>query len=296
LLSHIFDINKLLAICFGLFISVFSVLGDFLASYYKRYNKVKDYSNLIPAHGGVLDRFDSLIMASAGFYALLMLDFTNPNVFYFMVYVFAFLLLFLIGELAYHSLQSEVEISRKWVHIASGLLCLTFPIYINNHLLVMLLCVNFIFILLLSKHFYFLPSINKIDRKSYGSMLFPVSVYCCFLCFQYYNNQYFYFYLPILILAVCDPVAALVGKKWPLGKYKVGNDYKTLIGSMAFFVSCFLILLVSLSAFMPLNSLATIIMGSFLIAMSTTLVEAFSRNGFDNLTIPSSVILCLIMF
>ncbi|MBC8173393.1 MAG: phosphatidate cytidylyltransferase, partial [Chitinophagales bacterium] len=53
----------ILLICCILIIAALS--GDWLASYYKRKHSVKDYSNLIPGHGGVLDRFDSWIFASA---------------------------------------------------------------------------------------------------------------------------------------------------------------------------------------------------------------------------------------
>lgn len=44
-------------------ISFFAFLGDLLASYIKRTFKIKDFSKLLPGQGGVLDRFDSFILA-----------------------------------------------------------------------------------------------------------------------------------------------------------------------------------------------------------------------------------------
>ena len=45
----------------GLFISVISQIGDLNASYIKRVHKIKDFGNIFPGHGGMFDRFDSLI-------------------------------------------------------------------------------------------------------------------------------------------------------------------------------------------------------------------------------------------
>jgi phosphatidate cytidylyltransferase len=45
-----------------------ALAGDLLASWYKRVHNVKDYSSIIPGHGGVLDRFDSFIFAGAAWW------------------------------------------------------------------------------------------------------------------------------------------------------------------------------------------------------------------------------------
>ncbi|MBR3539814.1 MAG: phosphatidate cytidylyltransferase, partial [Eubacterium sp.] len=49
-----------------------AVIGDLAASAIKRNNDVKDYGKLIPGHGGVMDRFDSMIFtAPIIYYAIL---------------------------------------------------------------------------------------------------------------------------------------------------------------------------------------------------------------------------------
>ncbi len=62
---------------FILLISTISQLGDIIISYFKRLSKIKNTGNIIPGHGGLLDRIDGMIFAFPTYYLISLMGYTN---------------------------------------------------------------------------------------------------------------------------------------------------------------------------------------------------------------------------
>jgi phosphatidate cytidylyltransferase len=68
------EINLIHFAITGFLCGIASEVGDLAASYIKRYTGIKDFGNIIPGHGGILDRFDSIL-------------FTAPIIYYYFVII-----------------------------------------------------------------------------------------------------------------------------------------------------------------------------------------------------------------
>lgn len=210
------------------------------------------------------------------------------------ILAFAFLIIFGLGEAILKFFKVKAEFTRKTVHISSGILTMLFPVLIKNHWLVLILCGSFFVILIVSKIKGYLNAIHGVDRITYGSMLFPIAVYGCYVIAEQLQS-WVYFLAPIQIMAISDMLAAIVGQKCQYKPYNIFGHTKTLSGSLAFFLSAFLILLIFMLLFSPLTS-EHIIFTSIVIAFITTLVEAISHKGIDNFSIPMTVLCLLYVF
>ena len=68
--QYIFIINMKLAAIIGILIPFTATLGDFIESKYKRDANKKDSGNIIPGHGGILDRMDALMITIPTIYII----------------------------------------------------------------------------------------------------------------------------------------------------------------------------------------------------------------------------------
>lgn len=67
------DLGFMFMITVGIACGIFAQLGDLTASLFKRICDIKDFGNLIPGHGGILDRIDSILFCLPVVYAIVLL-------------------------------------------------------------------------------------------------------------------------------------------------------------------------------------------------------------------------------
>lgn len=214
------------------------------------------------------------------------------------IYLIAISFLLVFNELSYRRLELEGEITRKFAHFTATLSTITFPYLFTDHWYVLVLALIFFNILFISRNGTQLKSIHDINRKSVGSYLLPLAIYLTFLISHLLNNRFLYI-LPILVLAICDPVAGILGLNLKKNNRNIRifgyNTKKTVLGSVSFFVSCFIVSVIALYFQRMVFDLKTFWLALCIAAMSA-MVELFSWRGTDNLTIPMSVLLMLVLF
>lgn len=72
------SVNYLFAVTFAVAASMLAIIGDLVASLIKRQSGIKDFGNLLPGHGGLLDRFDSVLFVAP----IMMLALRAVKIFY----------------------------------------------------------------------------------------------------------------------------------------------------------------------------------------------------------------------
>lgn len=180
------------------------------------------------------------------------------------------------------------EMTRKLVHFASGAVCLTFSHVFASHWTVLVLCIGFAGLMVLTKKYGLLPSVHGVARESQGGLYYPLAVYLSFFIAARIQSPDLYV-IGILVLAVSDSLAALVGGRYGFKLYVVEEDTKSLEGSVIFFLATFLAVHLILLLLSRVDPAVSVLAGIY-IALLITAFESISLEGSDNLVIPIGTI------
>ncbi len=203
-----------------------------------------------------------------------------------------YLVIFVTAELWRAFGKPQTETTRKFVHFGSGAVCLTFSYLFSSHWTILVLGIVFVAIMMITKKTGLLKSVHDVQRISGGSIYYPIAVYLSFLIAGTAGKPQFYL-IAILVLALSDSFAALIGGQYGFKLYKVEEDHKSLEGSVAFFLSTFIIVLTGLLLLSTTGRAESILIAVY-IALLITAFEAISLSGADNLFIPIGTLVVLL--
>ena len=280
---------------FGIFVCFCSLFGDLAASAFKRAFNAKDFGNLLPGQGGMLDRFDSFLASGAavgilGFLTFFSADQIDWNIAAYLGCSLILAGILLWGELIYFLFRMKAEYSRIFSHVFAGILCIFLIKLFTSEWYIISICAQSAIFIFLTKKTGIFGSHNKVIRNTNGSSLFFVGILLTYIL-SIVRNDISLYILPVSILTISDPVASLSGLNRNSGFLPRRSglvSVKTYAGSLGFFVSAFIILEFGLFFCYDFSPIRILIF-SLIISLVATITEAISSNGTDNLFIPLSV-------
>ncbi len=186
-----------------------------------------------------------------------------------------YLVIFLAAELLYYK-KVDSFYTRKIVHIGGGLITVLLP-WLISFATAIIIGIIFAIILIITKRKKLLGSIHNNDQNSIGAVLYPISLVLCALLF--WRTNVLIFQGAVLILALGDGFAALVGKKLNFVPFVI-NGRKTLSGTIVFLIIAIMILWIIVQP-THFDILAQVLISAIVITSS----EACFSGGWDNLSI-----------
>lgn len=183
--------------------------------------------------------------------------------------------------------QPKPEVTRKLLHVGMGMVVLSFPWLFHQTWPVVALGVISAALLGAMRWIKHLRTgvgsiVLGVERQSYGEIYYPLTVS---LLFVLSGGDKLLFSIPVLILALADAVAALIGITYGRIRYTTADGVKSAEGSIAFFTVAFFSVHIPLLLFTDIGRAQTLLI-SLILGLLVMLMEAASWRGLDNLFIP----------
>lgn len=175
------------------------------------------------------------------------------------------------------------ELTRKVVHIGAGHVILLAWWFMLPPWMGIGASALFSAVALVSYRLPILPGINSVGRRSWGTFFYAVSIGVV-IAYYWPLGQPYYGVIGILTMCWGDGLAALVGQRWGRHGYELLGEKKSWEGSLTMAaVSMVVVFLVLSSVYDASWELGLVTLG---VAIASTVLEAFSKYGIDNLTVP----------
>lgn len=177
------------------------------------------------------------------------------------------------------------ERARKYIHILAGIWMAFWPFYIPFDGIFILGCMALVF-LLYSRFAHVFGAIYAVKRRTYGEIFYAVAIIIC----SYYGQEPWIFTTSILLLALADGGAAVVGRLWGINNqyFVFGRNSlrKSVIGTLAFIVFAYVSIFVGwlVGGNYVLNEYLFVAL--VVLPMGVTILENVSPYGIDNLVTP----------
>ena len=193
------------------------------------------------------------------------------------------LMLLLIAELMSRWQKTDIELTRKIVHIGSGnVILLAWWLNITSDII--LLASALASVVAITSYFLpILPSVNDVGRKSLGTLFYAISIGILTALFWQEETKQFTT-IGILIMSYGDGMAALIGQNWGQHPYQVWGNKKSWEGSLTMTSVAILITIVIFSFVSGWQWQYLVI--AAIVGIFATILETFSQIGIDNLTVP----------
>lgn len=176
------------------------------------------------------------------------------------------------------------ERGRKFIHILSGIWMAFWPFYLPFDGIFMLGCAA-LTLLLYSRFTHLFHAIYAVKRKTYGELFFALAIIVC----AYVGKEPWVFTTSILLLALADGAAAVVGRFWGIHNQYLVFGSKNLLKSRSGTAAYTVLAYVSVGVGLMLGG-SNIFSDNYLVflglPLAMTAIENVSPYGLDNILTP----------
>ena len=181
---------------------------------------------------------------------------------------------------------SQREWSRKLVHIGTGAVVPIAWVLGIDRAIALPAAATITLVAALNHRLRLLPAVEDVGRASYGTVAYGASI--TLLLWQFWPHQPATVAAGVLVMAVGDGLAGLIGPLWRSPSWQVLGQRRSLLGTGTMALASFLVL-------SGLKVAGGAIGGApdwpalLLIALAATLLEQLAVAGLDNLSVPLGV-------